>query len=249
MVLRTSAAHLLASILLAGAAAILVFRFWYPSPFDEIAGVGKIFAILLTANIFGPILTAIVCSPKKSRFEMLSDFGIVIAVQLTAFFFGLNVLANARPVALVYEVDRFRLVARPDIYDKELPIAPAWADAWSFSSVRLMGIRLSQSKSELLESLDLSMNGVQTSQRPSRWEPYELNISQAKSNSKEVSLLYKKNPSDKKVKTALAEIGLSEHQVRWLPVSFDKSSDWIVLLDATSFLPVSYLKVSGLEVL
>ena len=53
--------HLLASALVAGGCAALVFWLWYPQPYDVLAGGVKLFVLVTSGDvILGPLLTLVV---------------------------------------------------------------------------------------------------------------------------------------------------------------------------------------------
>jgi hypothetical protein len=234
--LKASISHLIASGIVAALAAALVFGFWYPFPYDHIVGGRHLFWLLISIDVVcGPLLTLLLFSPTKALGELLCDLILIVTVQLVAFGFGLHTLAHARPLALVYEVDRFRIVSFADIYESELAVSPAWLKPWSFSKPRLVGIRASQDGAELLKSVDLSLAGIEPSQRPSRWQDYSLNVPQVLQRVRSLSDLVELHPEQAaKLAQAVEKTGQSEASLRWLPVVSHNVTDWIVLIDERS---------------
>jgi len=111
--------HLFGSMLIALGSAALVFMVWYPTPFDETAGVSHIFLTLLTVDVvLGPVITLIIFNPSKK--ELKYDLAIVLLIQIAALFYGLNSVFQARPVYVVYSVDRFDLVFANDLTEDKL---------------------------------------------------------------------------------------------------------------------------------
>ncbi|MEJ1128956.1 TfpX/TfpZ family type IV pilin accessory protein [Variovorax sp. CCNWLW225] len=104
--LRASLVHLCGSILLALFAVGLVYLLWYPPPMASALGVSGIFLIVLAVDVIvGPILTFIVYKVGKKTLRL--DLTVIIALQLSAFCYGLGTIAIARPAWLVFNVDRF----------------------------------------------------------------------------------------------------------------------------------------------
>jgi len=100
--------HFGASATMAMLAYGLVFGIWYPKPLAGAVGVTSIFLLLLGVDVcLGPILTFIVYRPGKPRVRM--DLAIIVAVQILAFGYGMFSVAMARPVWLVFNVNRFSL--------------------------------------------------------------------------------------------------------------------------------------------
>jgi hypothetical protein len=111
--------HLLGSVLIALCSAALVFLVWYPTPLEEAAGVTHIFLMLLAIDVvLGPVITLIIFNPAKK--ELKYDLAIVLLIQIAALLYGLNAVFQARPVYLVYSVDRFDLVFANDLTEDKL---------------------------------------------------------------------------------------------------------------------------------
>ena len=60
--------------------------------------------------VCGPLLTLVLASPRKSRRERWLDFSLIGLIQLAALAYGMHSVWVARPVALVFEVDRLVVV-------------------------------------------------------------------------------------------------------------------------------------------
>jgi hypothetical protein len=195
-----------------------------------------LFWLLISIDVVcGPILTLLLFSPTKARRELLCDMALIVTIQLFALGFGLNALAQARPLAVVYEVDRFRVISLADIDESELLVAPAWLQPWAFSTPRVVGIRSSNNSDELLKSIELSMVGIESSQRPSRWQDYGLNLPQVLQRARLLSDLLARHPEQaESLMQAVVKTGQVEASLRWLPLVSRKATDWVVLLDAES---------------
>jgi hypothetical protein len=245
--LKASCFHAIGSILVASSATLVVLRLWYPYPYAELAGGRDLLWILISVDVIcGPLLTLVLFNPLKSKRELGLDLGLVVVLQVAALVYGLHSLAEARPVALVYEVDRFRVISRADIYEPELKKAPEWTKSWSFSSVQLLGVRLSQRSSDLLESMDMSMAGIEPSQRPSRWQSYASSLPKVLEYAQPISALLDYQPKRSlDISKAVAHTGMPEGDLRWLPLVARHASDWVVLLDKTTGNPCGFLHVEG----
>lgn len=113
---KASLLHLIGSILLAGLAAALVFLFWYPYPYRELAGGRELFLLIVAVDVIcGPLLTAVLFNPAKPRTELWRDLSIVAVIQLAALGYGLFTVWQARPLFLALEIDRFKVVLSVDI--------------------------------------------------------------------------------------------------------------------------------------
>lgn len=113
------AIHLAVSLLIALICGALVFLVWYPSPLHLATGVTAIFLILLGVDVvIGPVITLAIYNVKKK--ELRRDLAVVFVLQLCALAYGLHTVFVARPVYLVYAVDRFDLVYANDLSDEKL---------------------------------------------------------------------------------------------------------------------------------
>lgn len=101
--------HLLVSFVIAILSLYLVFWVWYPSPLDKALGVQDIFLLLLCIDVIvGPVLTLIVAKKGKKTLKM--DLLTIGVVQLLALTYGLYIVAQGRPVWMIYNFGRFELV-------------------------------------------------------------------------------------------------------------------------------------------
>ena len=126
--LTAAGIHLALSLAIAALAAILVFLVWYPGPFRELAGGRGLFVLLISVDVvLGPLLTLAVFDRKKSRRHLRLDLAMIGVLQLAALVYGMHTVFIVRPVAMVFEVDRMRLVVADDVAIDELPRAlPAY---------------------------------------------------------------------------------------------------------------------------
>ena len=124
--LKALGIHFVASCALALAAALVVFAYWIPESYWGLVRAPQLFLVLLAVDVVcGPLLTAILVNPAKSRRELWLDFSLVVLLQLGALAYGLHAIANVRPVAMVFEVDRFVAVSASQINTEDLAQAPA----------------------------------------------------------------------------------------------------------------------------
>ena len=111
--------HLIASACVALLSAMLVFLLWYPGPLALASGVRGIYLLLLLVDVvLGPVITLIVFNPKKK--ELRRDLAVVVLMQLAALLYGLHTVWIARPVYVVFSIDRFDLVFANDFTEQKL---------------------------------------------------------------------------------------------------------------------------------
>lgn len=239
--LRAAVAHLMLSMLVAGASAVLVFYIWFPGPLRQLTGGMDLFLLIVSADVVcGPLLTLIVFDRKKSRKELGRDLFFVAIIQCAALGYGLHTLSYARPVAVVHEVDRFRIVSFADLDAAQAAKAPAWARPWSVSSPQTMGLRPAANLEEKMESVEASLNGVEPSQRPDWWQDYQESIPLVLQRSHPLSDLLAKHPEKSQILDSALSDAVANHSegetmdpssLRWLPVVSRHATDWVVFLD------------------
>lgn len=253
--LRAAAIHLLLSATIAGGVAALVFGLWFPSPLRQLVGGAALFWWIVGVDVVcGPLLTLVVFSPAKPRTELFRDLAVVALIQLLALGYGIHTLAHARPVALVHEVDRFRVVTFSDLAEGEENDAPDWAKPWSLSRPRTVGLRSVRTSDEKLASIDASLQGVEPSQRPSWWQDYRLSIDQVLQRARPLAELRDKHPGQNLLIDAAVERALADHQtgestdgasLRWMPLVSRRVMDWVVLVDPSTARLRGYAHVDG----
>ena len=182
--IRATAYHLLISLGIALLAAALVFGVWFPGDYRRLSGGFSLFLLITSVDVvLGPLLTLVVFNPKKPRAELTRDLAVVAALQLGALAYGLHAMALARPVALVQEVDRFRIVSVGQVLDRELAAA---GQRLSYTGPRLMGTR-AVTPGESVDAAELALQGYDVGQLPSFWQPYENSRAKALKHSRPLS--------------------------------------------------------------
>jgi len=229
--LLAAASHLVISALIASAVAVVTLGLWYPGAIGEMAGGRKLFFLILGVDVvMGPLLTLVVFDKRKPRRELIRDLAVIATLQLAALGYGLHTLYVARPVALVHEPDRFRVLTAQEVQVSDLPNAREEFRQLSLSGPLILGTRPTRPE-EKLASLELALKGFDIGQRPSRWQPYAESRATILAESKPVAELIKRYPiRAAELQALLAELKLTPEQARYLPVV--ARGDWVVILNA-----------------
>lgn len=231
---RVAGVHFALSVLVAAVLAALVFWVWYPYPYRGLMGSFKLFWLIVGIDVVcGPLLTFILASPKKKRREMVLDLSLVAAIQLSAFVYGIYNVYQARPVAVVYEIDRLRVLAKADIYESELSQAPEGYQKLPFFGIWQLAARAPNSEDDTLKDIELSLQGFDIGQRPSWWIPYADARETMQKRAKPLSELAWSIDDEKR---ALLEKNAHKHaatlETLWyLPLTSPISADWTAILD------------------
>jgi hypothetical protein len=171
--LHASGIHLGISVAIAALAALLVFGIWYPYPYREVSGGRELFLLIVTVDVLlGPLITLAVFNRKKPWAELRRDLATVGLIQLSALGYGLWTVAVARPVHLVFEIDRFRVVHAVDVPDELLGRQPEQVTAMPWLGPTLLAVRPFHTSEETLDATMAALKGMQIAARPDMWQSY-----------------------------------------------------------------------------
>jgi hypothetical protein len=230
--LKASAIHLSLSLTVAALAAALVFGVWYPYPYREISGGRELFFILVTVDvILGPLLTLSVFNRVKPWPVLRRDLYVIATFQVLALSYGLWTVCAARPVHMVFEYNRFKVVHAVDIPPSELANTPAGIKALPLTGPTLLSLRAFKSESEKVDRTFADFAGVGLSSRPDMWQPYASAKSEVLKEAKPVSQLKSKfanRASD--IDRVLHEAGADPQTARYVPL-IGRDSYWTVFVD------------------
>ena len=244
--LRAAGLHLLISAGIAALAAALVFGLWYPWPYRVISGGQSLFVLLISVDVvLGPLLTFTVFNLAKGWPHLRRDLAVIALLQLAGLAYGLYTVYLARPVALVFEVDRFRVVANADVLQQELPQALPEFRRLSLTGPKLLATRTAKTGDEKFKSVELALQGFDASTRPSLWQPYAQAQAAVLERARPVSALEKHYPNRaKELQAAIKSTGKTAEQLRFLPLMARKQ-DWVVLLDASTAQVLGFAAFDG----
>jgi hypothetical protein len=228
MRLRHAAWQLAASALAIGIVALLMLR-WYPEPYAALAGGWFLLAVLAAVQlVLGPVLGFIVAAPGKRGRTLWGDLVVIGLLQFAALGWGVWELAEARPVALVFEIDRFRLVTDADIDASLLREAPLSKQALSWNGPRLIAAQKPADSVALMQSIEFAMAGADLGQQPRHWVDYD--PATAWRAAEPLDEWLRQHPElAPRVGPLLAAAGATATSVRVLPV-LSRRADWVVLI-------------------
>lgn len=255
--LRAAAVHLVASAIVISVLAWIVFSTWFVQPWREVSGgMGILLLVLCVDVVCGPILTLIVFDPRKNRKELLLDLVSILVLQLSALGYGVHTLSQTHPLAIVFEVDRFRAVGYADLDESEADRWPEWVSPWTLSGPRVLAARRAHNSEEKFASIDASIQGIEPGQRPSWWQNYQSHVSEVLAQSRSVVDLRARLPDQsqilqeslkKSVENALDSETKNPEELRWLPLVSRRSTDWVVIIDPVTARIRGYSHVNGFD--
>lgn len=122
--IKATAVHLAISGLVAGTAMAVIFLVWYPGALAGAQGVDRLILIMIGVDVvLGPIMTLIVYVPGKKG--LWFDLMVIAAVQTAALLYGMGTIFGGRPAYVVFNVDRFDVVAVQEVDEASLEKAMA----------------------------------------------------------------------------------------------------------------------------
>ena len=244
--IQAAGLHLLASGFVAALSAALVFLVWYPPPYAALAGGTGLFLLIVGVDVvLGPTLTAVVASPGKSLAELTRDLAAIVVIQLAAFGYGLYTMALARPVLLVFEVDRLRVVTSADIDSASLRDAPPELRRLPWTGPRMIAAIKPTGPTEQMQSVELGLAGVDLAMQPKQWREYAVHADEVWRIARPVSVLLSKYPQATGEVAGIAkEAGRPAQALRFLPLT-SRSESWVTLVAEPGARVVGYVPVDG----
>ena len=231
---RYAGRHLLISLLIALASAAVVFGLWYAAPYRQLLDVGPIYLLVLVVDVVcGPLLTLVLASPSKARRERWLDFSLIGLIQLAALAYGMHSVWAARPVALVFEVDRLVAVTANEVRTDALPRAPQGLRHLPWAGLLKAGTRKPANDDEMLRSVEQGMAGLSLAQQPDWWQPWGAAHEGMRGRARPLAELIGRRPAAARVlQDAARGTGYAVQNLSYLPLVSCKTLDWVALLDA-----------------
>lgn len=244
--LRASGIHLVISLGIALLAALLVFALWYPYPYRDISGGRELFLIVVVVDVMlGPLITLAVFNRAKPQAELRRDLALVGLIQLAALGYGLWTVFVARPVHLVFEYDRFRVVHAVDIPPELTQQDRSGIDVLPLNGPTLLALRPFRDSNEQMEATMAALQGLSLSARPNLWLRYSQAKPQVLQAAKPVLTLMTRFLSQAAlINAAVAQTKLPIEALVYLPL-ISRQAAWTVLLDPVTAEPLAYLPLDS----
>lgn len=231
--LFASGIHLSISLLVAIIAAAFVLLIWYPEPYSKFAGGSRLFLLLVVVDVVcGPVLTLVLFNPAKQRTELMRDLFLVSFIQIAALVYGVSSVWHARPLFLVSEVDRFKVIAAPDLEADALVALPSGLKPQFFRGPIAVAIRAPQDLQERQKVLRESiLGGRDYAERPEFYIPYNYaNALKSLTYAKPLLVFLQKRPDQSASAQKLA-LDKKADLSHWLYLPIVARQDWVAVLD------------------
>lgn len=242
---KASAIHLGISAAIGAAIVAAMLLVWYPEPLFTAMGGNTVVMILVAVDVvLGPLITLIVFNPKKALTLIRLDLAVIAMVQLAALAYGISVVATARPVYVVFTVDRFDVVAANEIRAGEL--ARVTDDRFKgipWGKPRTIAVKSPTNPDEQVRVIQSALRGADLQTFPQYYVPYEDLAREALRRSRPLERLRKGHPDAAgDIDATLARLGRTLADTNYLPLK-GRARDFSVLLDAKTGAVVGTVKV------
>ena len=240
--------HLLLSAAVAVVMALLVFKVWYPKPLHELAGGQELFLLVVACDVvLGPLITFVVFNRKKPRAELVRDLAVVLALQLGALAYGVWTVYVARPVALVFEKDLYRVVRKVDIPESmEAQVAPEFQPV-PWRGPMMISLRDFKDDRERMATTARELEGLPMAAMPTFWQPYSLALAEVQRKGGSAQAFLARYPAQQAtVNQVLADSSLALGDVVAFPLVHG-TQYWTVLVSRHTAEPVGFVPVDPYE--
>ena len=243
---RAAGIHLGISLLIALLAATMVFGIWYPYPYRELSGGRELFLILVTVDVFlGPLITFAIFSRAKPREVLRRDLAVVGLIQLVTLGYGLWTVFIARPVHLVFEIDRFRVVHAIDVPSDLMDQVPEGIEAFPLAGPTLLSVRPFRDRKESGDATLAALQGIALGARPDLWEPYAAGRIRVLQAAKPVEQLKSRFASRAaEIDAVLRQAGRQSANTAYLPLTGRKAF-WTAFVDPATADVVAFLPLDS----
>lgn len=229
--LKPALIHLSLSAAVALVSMAVIFGLWYPGELSVAQGVSRMVLIMIGVDVVvGPMITAIVFDPNKKG--MRFDLMVIAALQTVALLYGMKAIYGGRPAYVVFNVDRFDVVALQDVDRDSLGRASAEFRP-SFWKPRILAARLPEDPIERSDLLFSSIEGgADLPQLPEYFVAVEEERPTMLAEMRPMDELRKLNDLDDAEWRALLDgFGRDELELAYLPM-LANSREGAVILDA-----------------
>lgn len=244
--MKAVATHLFWSLVLAMCAAGMVFWVWYPYPYREISGGRELFQIIVVVDVLiGPLITLVIFDIRKSSLKLRCDLFVVLMVQLLALGYGLWTVAMARPVHVVFEIDRFRVVHAIEVDDDLLRQAPTEFKKLPWTGPTFLSIREFRNAEEQMQATLAAVQGVPLGARADLWQPYSVAVPEVLIAAQPATALLNRLPQfDAAIREELLSMGRVPEQALTLPL-IGRNFFWTIFVDAKTAQVITALPIDS----
>lgn len=239
---RAMGAHFGISLVVALLIGFLVLVVWYPYPYREMAAGRELFILVMVVDLVcGPLLTFILYTPTKPRRELITDLSMVAALQLAALAYGMWTVWLVKPLYLVFEFDRFKVITISDIDAQSMSKLPAELKPPILGGPLIVGLRKPTAQEREKVMFESVEGGKDYGERPEFYKKYSGEDAYQKAYP--LSKFTNKYPAmAAQLDATVSRYSGDPTQLRYLPIIARK--DWIAIMDSKGEL-ISHLPGDG----
>jgi hypothetical protein len=169
---------------------------------------------------------------------------LVVVLQLAALAYGIWTVHQARPLYLVHEVDRFKVIALADVEAAELAKLPEALQAQLFKGPQTVGLRDASKEEREKVMFESVQGGRDYGERPGFYVPYDaVQAAKTYAKAKPLEIFAKKYPSQQaEIDKLQTQAGAEVKLLRYLPII--ARQDWVAVLNPQGAI-VGYLQGDG----
>ena len=229
---KASFLHLLISLGIGLTTLVVMISIWYPGALLKAAGGDGLILILLGVDVtIGPLITLIIFDTKKKHLKY--DLMVVAVLQLSALTYGVSVVYQARPIYLIFVVDRFELVRASDIDPDDMKeVTTSEFKSLPTGRPRIIGVNPPANSDEKLKAIDLALAGKDVHLIPKHYTAYgPSQQEQVKKRAQTIQRLKEINPQlQNEIDHSVAQLGKKEDEIGYLPLKAN-ARDMSVIVD------------------
>jgi hypothetical protein len=169
----------------------------------------------------------------------------VVVIQLLALGYGFWTVFVARPVHLVFEYNRFRVVHAIDVPRELLPMVPPAIQVLPIFGPTLLSLRPFKNNAEEMDATLAAIQGLPLAARPDLWQSYAAGIPDILKAAKSVDELKTRFPTRaEEVDSSLTSADRTAENTVYLPL-VGRKSFWTVLLDSKTAEIIAYVPIDS----
>lgn len=241
--LIAAALHFAVTSILAVLAALLIFLIWFPNPFDQMVGGGKLFGLVIGCDlVLGPLISLVIFNSKKTYRELIFDYLLIGGLQLGALIYGVSVVSGSRPAFIVFVKDRLEVVTAMELDNNDLVEAEIFNELPWFGP-KLAATSSPDSPAERSQVLFSALAGKDIQLMPKYYRAYDSQLAAIKDRASPIAQLIERKPQSKgDVLEAINALSADESSLRWLPVKH-RFGFWTAIIDYETGRPLTYLPI------
>jgi len=239
---KAAGTHLTISLVIATLVGSVIYFVWYPPPYFTVAGGSKLMLLIMGVDVaIGPVLTLAVFKPGKKGLKI--DLAVIALLQIAAFCYGLNVIAQARPIFIVINLTQFFTpVYANDLSNADLAAAAPEFSRRSWTGPVLVGTILPTDTHEKNDLVLSAAAGKDIDKFPKYYVPYAQVAVAALAKAKPLSELAARSPQNRSIIDAFLKNGQNSDDLVYLPLH-GRTSEFSMILSRSAQRPIGAVEI------